>query len=443
MTQNKIQSNGKKRVHVTTLGCSKNLYDSEILMGQLQANGVPILEDPQEADIIILNTCGFITPAKEESIQAIMEASELKKEKPDMHLLVCGCLSARYAKTLVEKIPEVDAYFGTEKFTDILNYLNLEVKSPKHLYEQRYISQKSHYAYLKISEGCNHKCAFCAIPLMRGQHKSRPMEDIVREAQLLAQKNVKEIILIAQDTTFYGLDLYKKQQIMDLLIELEKINGIEWIRIHYAYPTTFQDKLIDLIRGSNKIVHYIDLPIQHISDNILRIMKRGGTSKRIRKILLNLRKQIPDIAMRTTFLVGHPGETEKDFLELLNFTEEFQFDRLGLFTYSAEENTAAYKLSAPSQKIAEQRYNKIMSLQQKISLKKNQAKIDKTFPVIIDEINSENNTALGRTYADSPEIDNDVIIQNISQTIKTGQFYNIKISDAAEYTLFGYITEKQ
>ena len=439
----KLNKNGRKKVHITTLGCSKNVYDSEILMGQLQANRVPLLDSPENADVIIINTCGFITPAKQESIQAILEATELKEQNKDMQVIVCGCLSARYQKDLSHEIPQVDAYFGTEDYQEILQYLNLPLKKNAHLYEDRLVSTKPHYAYLKISEGCNHKCAFCAIPLMRGKHRSRPVEDIVNEARILASRGVKELILIAQDTTFYGLDLYRSQKIIDLLIQLQKIERIEWIRLHYAYPTTFQDELIALIAESPKIVHYVDLPIQHITDPMLKIMKRGGTARRIRQILNNLRESIPDIAIRTTFIVGHPGETEKDFDELKNYIKDFRFDRLGAFIYSPEENTPASALKHPAKAIAERRYQELLEIQQKISLQKNESLLGKVVRVLVDEYDPENQSAIGRTYADSPEIDNEVIIENISRNIKTGMFYNIQINAAAEYELFGKIVEDQ
>jgi ribosomal protein S12 methylthiotransferase len=435
--------NKKPGIHITTLGCAKNIYDSEILMGQLQANGIPLLDDPRQADIIIINTCGFITPAKQESINVILEAIQNKNRNNHQRVFVVGCLSSRYRNELTKEIPEVDEYFGTEDYTKIMNYLNLEIKSPNHLYKKRIISTKAHYAYLKISEGCNHKCAFCAIPLIRGVHRSRPMLDIISEAKQIAAKGVKELILIAQDITYYGNDLYGKQKLGELLLELEKIKGLEWIRIHYAYPTTFQDSLIDIIKESDKIVHYIDLPIQHISDRMLRIMKRGGTSKQIIQILEKLRYKIPDIALRTTLIVGHPGETEADYRKLKEFIQEFQFDRLGIFTYSPEENTVAYQLAYPKKEIAEERYAEIMEIQQQISLQKNQRHIAKKIKIIIDEIDQCNRIAIGRTYADSPEIDNEVILEDIPENIQEGNFYYINIYHASEYELFGKLEEKK
>ncbi len=433
----------KPRIHVTTLGCSKNLYDSEILMGQFKANEVPLTSDPEEADVIIVNTCGFITPAKQESIQAILEAGEIKKKRPGTKLLVCGCLSKRYYADLKLEIPEVDEYFGTEDFQNILSYLNLPVPAPEFLYENRYLSQQQHFAYLKIAEGCNHKCAFCAIPLMRGSYRSRRLEEIVEEARLLSEQGVKELILIAQDTTFYGLDRYKKQRLIELLEALEPLPGIEWIRLHYAYPTTIQDELIERIADSEKIVKYIDLPLQHVTDRMLKIMKRGGNSRRIRQILERIRHRIPEVAIRTAFIVGHPGETEEDFEALKRFVQEFEFDRLGVFVYSPEENTSAYELPHPEPEIAEERYRELMSLQREISLRKNLAKIGKTYPVLIDEVNSEENSAFGRTYADSPEIDNEVIFENVPANLTPGQFVPAQIVDAGEYELFAQIVEEK
>ncbi len=455
MSGNKIKTNPIRRnkrsenesvpltVHLTTLGCSKNQYDSEILMGQLQANGVQLTDDPLQADTIIINTCGFITPAKQESIEAILEAGEIKKRKPNTRVLVCGCLSQRYMEDLKKDIPEVDAYFGTEDFENILHYLKLHPRSPEHLYEHRLLSRPAHLAYLKISEGCNHECAFCAIPLIRGRHRSRPQEEILREAEMLAERGVKELIVIAQDTTYYGIDLYGEQRILPLLQELEQIDGLRWIRLHYTYPTTFPDSLIELMARSEKIVHYADLPVQHITDSMLRVMKRGGSSRRIRQILRNLRRQIPDVALRTTLIVGHPGETESDFLQLKEFVEEIRFDRLGVFVYSPEEGTAAYRLPHPPQEVAEARYREIMEIQQKISLEKNLAKVGKIYQVLIDDVFPEDGYAVGRTYADSPEIDNEVLVEPLHRPVKPGDFYNVKMTDAMEYQLIGQLVEDE
>lgn len=436
-------NNHKPSIHVTTLGCSKNVYDSEILMGQLKANRARLTDDPASADVLIINTCGFIAPAKQESIDAILEAGQLKKKRPDIKLLVCGCLSKRYQPDLRKEIPEVDEYFGTEDYLKILEYLGYSQVAPGHLYEKRLLSNQKHFAYLKISEGCNHKCAFCAIPLMRGKHRSRRMSEIAEEAKMLAAQGVKELILIAQDTTFYGLDLYRKQRITELITELEKIDEVEWIRLHYAYPTTFQDELVEFMADSRKLVSYLDLPIQHISDPVLKTMKRGGTSRRIRRILETMRRRIPDAALRTTLIVGHPGESETAFAELRQFIQDIRFDRLGVFCYSPEEGTAAYGLEHPDPAIAEERRADLMNLQQKISLEKNQGKIGSTCRVIVDKFDQGTHTAFGRTFADSPEIDNEVIIEQVPHLIKSGDFCNVQIHDAGEYELFGQILEER
>ena len=435
------QNKNNLKIHVTTLGCSKNLYDSEILMGQLKSNRVNLIDDPHQADVVIVNTCGFITPAKQESIQAILEAGKIKKSRPGQKLLVCGCLSKRYQPDLRKDIPEVDEYFGTEEYYEILNYLNLKPDPPEHLYEKRLLSRARHYAYLKISEGCSHNCAFCAIPLIRGPHRSRPLEQILSEARLLARQGVKELILIAQDTTYYGVDLYGGQRIVELLQELEKIDGLEWIRLHYAYPTTLPEELIDLMAQSSRIIHYLDMPVQHITDSMLKIMKRGGSSRQIREIFRKIRERIPDIVLRTTLIVGHPGETEDDFTALKQFVEETRFDRLGVFTYSAEENTAAFALPAPDPEIAQNRYSQLMELQRQISLEKNYTRLGKTFRVLIDEYDAASGTAIGRTYGDSPEIDNEVILENVHRGIKPGEFYDVRIIDVGEYEIFGQILE--
>jgi ribosomal protein S12 methylthiotransferase len=426
---------------MTTLGCAKNVYDSEIIMGQLMASGVPLLQDPDSADILIINTCGFITPAKKESIETILEAVTNKNKNMKKKVIVIGCLSQRYEKDLKTDIPEVDKYFGTEDYSKLMQYLDLEPTSPEHLYEKRFLLTKSHYAYLKISEGCHHKCAFCAIPKIRGRHRSRPFENIIKEAEILANKGVKELILIAQDTTFYGLDLYQKQRIIELIEAFEKIDGIRWIRLHYAYPTTFQEELIDRMVQSDKLLHYVDIPFQHVSDKMLKIMKRGSTEKSIRKILSKLREKIPDIAIRTTFIIGHPGEGEKEFRKLKEFIKEYKFERLGLFIYSPEEDTAAFHLSYPEKSITEKRYNEIMQIQKEISFDKNQSHIGRDMTILVDELDKQSHTAFGRSYADSPEIDNEVIFENIPTGIKKGQFYDAKIIAASEYELFGQLLE--
>ena len=429
-----------RKIHITTLGCSKNTYDSEILMGQLTYFGADLVEDPTEAEAIIINTCGFITPAKQESIDAILEAEAIKKANGNTKVLVVGCLSARYARELQQELPAVDAFFGTEAFTEILRYLNFPVdRSPEFLYETRTLSTPSHFAYLKVGEGCNHTCAFCAIPLMRGRYRSRPISEIVAEAQQLGDRGVKELILISQDTTFYGLDLYKKQRLVDLLQELESIPEIRWIRLHYLYPTTVQNELIDLIAQSQKIVPYLDMPIQHITSRMLKIMKRGGNERRIREIFRLARERIPNVTLRTTLIVGHPGETEADFQALKAFVQEMQFERLGVFTYSHEEKTPAFEMPDMPEAVKEARYNELMAIQRDIAFQKNTAMIGQTVEVVVDEVDREHAVAYARTPGDSPEIDNLVILENVPPDVEPGNFYQVQIIDAQEYDVFGQI----
>lgn len=440
---NKPGNHKPKRIHLTTLGCSKNTYDSEVLMGQLSAQQAELVESPEDAEVIIINTCGFIDIAKQESVDAILEAEQLKKANPRKKIIVCGCLSERYSQELRKEMPLVDGFFGTEDYQNILRFLNYSPQlSPEYLYEKRLLSTPKHYAFLKISEGCNHKCAFCAIPLMRGRHRSRPMPDIVKEARLLAGQGVKELIIISQDTTFYGLDLYQTQKIVELLRQLEGIEGIEWIRLHYLYPTTVQDELIDYMAESTRIVPYLDMPIQHISDNMLKVMKRGGNSRRIRAIFERAKTKIPEVTLRTTFIVGHPGETQKDYDTLKEFVEEFRFDRMGVFKYSHEENTGAFELNDLDDHAKEERYAELMTIQQKISLEKNLQKIGKKMTVLIDEVNWATLTASGRSAGDSPDIDNEVIINPLDQALRAGDFVRVDILDASEYELYGKLGEK-
>ncbi len=407
-------------------------------MGQLQSQEATLVDSPQQADVLIINTCGFIEIAKQESVDAILEAERLKRKNPHKKLIVCGCLSERYAAELQKEMPLVDGFFGTEDYENVLRFLNYPgTGSHDFLYEKRILSTPSHYAFLKISEGCNHTCAFCAIPLMRGRHRSRAIPEIVAEAKSLAVKGVKELIVISQDTTFYGLDLYQSQKIVELLTELEKIDGIEWIRLHYLYPTTVQDKLIDYIAASEKVVPYLDMPIQHITNRMLKVMKRGGKSERIYSIFEQARAKIPGLTIRTTLIVGHPGETEEDFDSLKNCIRELKFDRMGVFTYSHEENTSAYHLQDLEEQIKQQRYAELMRIQRKISLEKNLSKVGHTVKVVIDEIDWKHMTAVGRTEGDSPEIDNEVIIEPIDRALNVGDFAFACITDASEYELYG------
>jgi len=426
-----------KRIHVTTLGCSKNTYDSEVLIGQLEAHTAKMVEEPTEADIIIVNTCGFIEMAKQESVDAILEAEALKKADPSRKVVVCGCLSERYREELQQEMPLIDGFFGTEDYANILKFLDYSPElSPEYLYERRTLTTPSHYAYIKIGEGCNHTCSFCAIPLMRGRYRSRDIEHIVSEAKQLAAAGVKELIVISQDTTFYGIDRYGKQKICDLLEALEEVEGIEWIRLHYLYPTTVQDSLIELMGRSRKIVPYLDMPVQHVTDSMLKIMKRGGRASRIWDIFDKARRIVPDVTLRTTFIVGHPGETEADFEALKAFIQEFRFDRVGVFQYSHEENTTAHGMEDLPEELKVSRYNEIMEIQQQISLDKNMQKIGKSYRILVDNVDWSAMTAYGRTTGDSPEIDNEVIIEELGRPLKTGELVDVVVHDASEYELY-------
>ena len=428
-----------KKIHVTTLGCPKNVVDSEHLLGLLKINDFQISQTPEESDVLIINTCGFINDAKEESIQAILEALELKKSDPHKKVFVAGCLTQRYRKEIEQEIPEVDAIFGTEEYSAILKALGKGHASMDNFHRTRLITTPRHYAYLKISEGCNHTCAFCAIPGIRGKHKSKPIEQLVEEATVLAANGTRELIVVSQDTSYYGKDLYGEQRIVPLLQALEKVEGIEWIRVLYWYPTNFPMDVLHWMRDSQKLVHYLDLPIQHISDHVLRQMRRGDTRKSILNILQQAKKLVPDVTFRTTVIVGHPGERRQDFDELLRFVEEIRFDRLGSFIYSDEDGTAAFDLpDKVDEAVARQRQEQLMEIQREISLEKNREMIGKSASVLIDEYNSEMNFYLARTYKDAPEIDNEVIILNQSkQRLKVGQFQQVEIIDATEYELYG------
>lgn len=431
-----------QRIHVTTLGCSKNTYDSEILMGQLRSRRATLVDEPEDADVVIINTCGFIENAKKESISAILEAEQLKQADPSKKVVVCGCLSHRYGDDLRKEMPSVDGFFGTEDYANILRFLGFPHElSPEFLYERRQLSTPRHYAYLKISEGCNHTCSFCAIPLMRGRHRSRPMEQIVAEARALAAQGVKELIVISQDTTFYGLDIYGKQKILELVQALEAVDGIEWIRLHYLYPTTVPDALIDHMGGSGTVVPYLDMPVQHITDPMLKVMKRGGKARRIREIFERARTYIPDVTLRTTFIVGHPGETPADFDALKQFVEEMRFDRVGVFTYSHEENTSAFQMDDPAAEVKESRYRELMAVQQDISFAANQERIGRSLRVLIDDVDWSSMVAVGRSAGDSPEIDNEVIIEGLDRPLGAGEFVTATIVDASEYELYGKLED--
>ncbi len=431
-----------KKINVITLGCPKNIVDSENLMGLLDINHFKLTNDARESDVIIINTCGFINEAKEESIQTILEALELKKEDPAKKVFVAGCLTQRYRKEIEKEIPEVDAIFGTEEYGQILKALGKGHAALDNLQRTRLISTPRHYAYLKISEGCNHTCGFCAIPAIRGKHHSKPIEQLTDEAQRLVENGVKEIIIVSQDTSYYGKDLYGRQAITDLLEKLEAIPDLQWIRPLYWYPTNFPLSVLELMQQSDKLVHYLDLPIQHISERMLRLMRRGDTRESIIRLLKTARKMVPDITLRTTVIVGHPGEQEADFEELLRFAKEIEFDRLGSFTYSDEDGTASYLLpDKVEESVAKERQQALMEQQSEISLQKNQQFIGKELTVLIDELDSVQNIYTGRTYRDAPEIDNEVIIQNAeSKAGLTGSMQRVKIIDATEYELYGELT---
>lgn len=424
------------KVSVITLGCSKNTVDSERLMKQIQLNKIGLVDDPNKAETVIINTCGFIDAAKEESVNTILEAVALKKSGKIKKVIVAGCLSERYKEDLLKEIPEVDVFFGTEKYEEIITELGGDLK--KELLGERLISTPSHTAYLKISEGCDHPCSFCAIPLMRGLHKSKPMEDLVSEAEFLAANGTKELVLIAQDTTDYGKDIYGKKNLSELLRKLSEIKEIEWIRLMYAYPTKFADDLIEEIKTNPKVCKYVDIPLQHISDDVLKSMRRGVTAERTKELLVKLRKEIPGITIRTTFIVGYPNETEKDFNELCDFVREQKFDRIGTFTFSVEENTSSYILGDPvSEEEKENRKNILMDIQKDISLSINETFVGKTLKVLIDSIEGE--YFVGRSYRDAPEVDGEILISKENKKIKIGNFYDVVINDFDEYDLFGEV----
>lgn len=423
----------KNTINVVTLGCSKNVYDSEVLMGQLKAGGKNVVHE-QEGNIVVINTCGFINNAKEESINTILDYVQQKEAGLIDKVFVMGCLSERYKPDLEKEIPDVDQYFGTSELPALLKVLGADYKHE--LIGERLTTTPKNYAYLKISEGCDRPCSFCAIPLMRGAHISTPIEALVTEAEKLAAKGVKELILIAQDITYYGLDLYKKRALADLLRALVKVEGIEWIRIHYAFPTGFPMDVIEVMKEEPKICNYLDIPLQHISDPILASMKRGTTQEKTTKLLKKFREAMPEMAIRTTLIVGYPGETQADFEALKSFVKEMRFDRLGCFTYSHEENTTAYELEDDvPEEVKLARANEIMEIQSQISWELNQQKVGKTFRCLIDR--KEGNYFVGRTEYDSPDVDNEVLIDAKKHYVKIGDFVEVKIIDATDYDLYG------
>ncbi|WP_273276897.1 30S ribosomal protein S12 methylthiotransferase RimO [Maribacter polysiphoniae] len=423
----------KNKINVVTLGCSKNVYDSEVLMGQLRANDKDVVHE-EEGNIVVINTCGFIDNAKEESVNTILEYVEKKEAGEVDKVFVTGCLSERYKPDLQKEIPDVDAYFGTSELPSLLKALEADYKHE--LIGERMTTTPKNYAYLKIAEGCDRPCSFCAIPLMRGKHKSTPIEALVTESQKLAAKGVKELILIAQDLTYYGLDLYKKRNLAELLQELVKVEGIEWIRLHYAFPTGFPMDVLDVMNNEPKICNYLDIPLQHISDRLLKSMRRGTTQEKTTKLIADFRKYVPNMAIRTTLIVGYPGETEEDFQTLKSWVTAMRFERLGCFTYSHEENTHAYNLvDDVPEEVKQERANEIMEIQSQISWELNQEKIGKTFRCIIDR--KEGNYFVGRTEFDSPDVDNEVLIDAAKFYLKQGEFALIKITDAADFDLYG------
>ena len=429
----------KNKINVVTLGCSKNVYDSEVLMGQLKANNKEVVHE-DEGNIVVINTCGFIANAKEESINTILDFVQKKKDGVVDKVFVTGCLSERYKPDLQKEIPDVDQYFGTTELPNLLKALEADYQHE--LIGERLTTTPKNYAYLKIAEGCDRPCSFCAIPLMRGKHKSTPIDELVIEAEKLAATGVKELILIAQDLTYYGLDIYKKRNLATLLKELIKVNGIEWIRLHYAFPTGFPLDVLDVMRNESKVCNYIDIPLQHISDSVLKSMKRGFGKEKINNLLKDFRERVPGMSVRTTLIFGYPGETEENFDELKQWVKEMRFERLGCFTYSHEENTSAYLLKDDvPEEIKIKRANEIMEIQSQISWELNQEKIGKEFKVIIDR--KEGNYFVGRTQFDSPDVDNEVLINAEQAYVRTGDFTTVKITAADDFDLYADVISQK
>jgi ribosomal protein S12 methylthiotransferase len=425
----------KNKINVITLGCSKNVYDSEVLMGQLKANNKEVVHE-EEGNIVVINTCGFIANAKEESINTILEYVQKKEEGTVDKVFVTGCLSERYKPDLQKEIPSVDQYFGTTELPGLLKALEADYKHE--LIGERLTTTPKNYEYLKIAEGCDRPCSFCAIPIMRGKHKSTPIENLVIESEKLAANGVKELILIAQDLTYYGLDIYKKRNLAELLKELIKVEGIEWIRLHYAFPTGFPLDVLEVMSNEPKVCNYIDIPLQHISDSVLKSMKRGFGKEKINGLLKDFRERVPGMAIRTTLIVGYPGETEENFQELKQWVTDMRFDRLGCFTYSHEENTTAYLLDDDvPEEVKMQRANEIMEIQSQVSWELNQEKIGKEFKVVIDR--KEGSYFVGRTQFDSPDVDNEVLINAEKDYIRTGDFATVKITAAEDFDLYAEV----
>lgn len=430
----------KNKVNVVTLGCSKNLFDSEVMMAQLRANKFDVEHESKadDAEIVIINTCGFIDAAKQESIDTIIQYAEAKSEGLVDKVYVTGCLSERYREDLEQEIPEVDAYFGTKELPRLLKTLKADYKHE--LIGERLLTTPSHYAYFKIAEGCDRPCSFCAIPLMRGGNVSNPIEELVKQAHSLAAKGVKELMLIAQDLTYYGLDLYKKRALAELLEKLVEVDGIDWIRLHYAFPAGFPMDVIEVMHKHPKICNYLDMPLQHGSTKMLKAMRRGITREKTEKLVNDIRLQIPNIAIRTTLIAGYPGETEEDFKEMYDFVERMEFERLGIFTYSHEENTYAYNFEddVPSE-LKKQRADAIMELQAGISYKLNQKRVGHVLKVLFDRV--EGDYFIGRTEFDSPEVDNEVLVKKSDYYVRIGDFAMVEITSADHYDLYGKIIE--
>jgi ribosomal protein S12 methylthiotransferase len=431
----KTKGNKRNKVNIVTLGCSKNLVDSEVLLTQLRGNGIDAMHESKtdDARVVVINTCGFVENAKQESIDTILRYVDAKDEGIVDKVYVTGCLSQRYKDDLEKEIPSVDAWFGTRDLSRLLKVFNANYR--QELVGERILTNPAHYAYLKISEGCDRPCSFCAIPLMRGGHISRPMEELVLEAKNLVKQGTKELLLIAQDSTYYGLDLYKKRNLSELLLRLSDVAGVEWIRLHYAFPAGFPMDILDTMAERQNICKYLDIPLQHGSTKMLQLMRRGTTREKTQELLETIRSKVPGIAIRTTMIAGHPGESEQDFQELLDFVEHSRFDRLGVFTYSHEDNTHSYLMDDDvPEDVKQERMEQLMEVQQNISLDLNRKKIGQTFKVMVDR--KEGGNFIGRTESDSPEVDNEVIIAT-DEYLRSGEFVNVKITAASEFDLTG------
>ncbi len=429
----RTKSTQKNKINVITLGCSKNIYDSEVLMGQLRANDQEVVHQ-EEGNIVVINTCGFIDNAKEESVNTILEQIENKEAGKVDKVFVTGCLSERYKPDLQKEIPQVDEYFGTTDLPQLLKVLGADYKHE--LVGERILTTPKHFAYLKVSEGCDRPCSFCAIPLMRGKHRSTPIEEVVVQAKNLARDGVKELMLIAQDLTYYGLDLYKERKLADLLLALVEVEGIEWIRLHYAFPTGFPEDVLKVMREQPKVCNYLDIPLQHIADPILKSMRRGTTKEKTTTLLKKFREEVPGIILRTSLIVGYPGETQEDFEVLKDWVKEMRFERLGCFTYSHEENTHAHQLEDNiPEEVKQERSNAIMEIQSQISWEYNQSCVGKTYRCLIDR--KEGVHYVGRTFMDSPDVDNEVLVDATTHYLKQGDFVDLLITEATDYDLVG------